>query len=249
MPAPLFPHTLSSILQGFDPLYVYAFATLACGGLLLFIDLFQPSRLNLPFLNGTGAGYLVGPAIGQAAWRLTHRRTMALIEARDREFHNRIVKNRVDPTAQSATNPVPDFYGVYLICFDLFLLPTAPRASVGSGGQKFTASYLIHRLTSALFSPLQERRSRLCISTDSGYGISLGTRKSPRGLKSDRGQSEGVVSVGCLIVSGTQFIVIFRGDSWSFESFVWELTSMNHGRPLCSNDASSFTCVWYTRIH
>jgi import inner membrane translocase subunit TIM23 len=39
---------------------------------------------------------------------------MAHIEARDREFHQRIVKNRVDPTAQSATNPVPDFYGT---CF------------------------------------------------------------------------------------------------------------------------------------
>ena len=38
---------------------------------------------------------------------------MNLIEARDREFHQRIVKNRVDPTAQSATNPVPDFYGKY----------------------------------------------------------------------------------------------------------------------------------------
>jgi import inner membrane translocase subunit TIM23 len=36
---------------------------------------------------------------------------MALIEERDREFHRHIVKNRVDPTAQSATNPVPDFYG------------------------------------------------------------------------------------------------------------------------------------------
>ena len=36
---------------------------------------------------------------------------MNLIDARDREFHKRIVKNRVDPQAQSATNPVPDFYG------------------------------------------------------------------------------------------------------------------------------------------
>jgi import inner membrane translocase subunit TIM23 len=39
---------------------------------------------------------------------------MNLIEARDREFYRRIEKNRVDPTAQSATNPVPDFYGVHL---------------------------------------------------------------------------------------------------------------------------------------
>ena len=58
-----------------------------------------------------GAGYLVGPIIGSALWRATHRRTMTLIEARDREFHQHIVRNRVDPTAQSATNPVPDFYG------------------------------------------------------------------------------------------------------------------------------------------
>ncbi|KLO14912.1 mitochondrial import protein Pam17 [Schizopora paradoxa] len=74
---------------GFDPLYVYGFATMACGGL----------------------GYLIGPTIGSSFWRITHRRTMNLIEAKDREFHRRIVKNRVDPTAQSATNPVPDYYG------------------------------------------------------------------------------------------------------------------------------------------
>lgn len=36
---------------------------------------------------------------------------MKLIEAKDKKFHQHIVKNRVDPTAQSATNPVPDFYG------------------------------------------------------------------------------------------------------------------------------------------
>lgn len=59
----------------------------------------------------SGLGYLVGPAIGSSLWRLTHRRLLTQIEARDREFHRHIVKNRVDPTAQSATNPVPDFYG------------------------------------------------------------------------------------------------------------------------------------------
>lgn len=36
---------------------------------------------------------------------------MRLIEKRDKEFHEHIVKNRVDPTRQSATNPVPDYYG------------------------------------------------------------------------------------------------------------------------------------------
>ncbi|KAI0823525.1 Pam17-domain-containing protein [Trametes gibbosa] len=72
-----------------DPMWVYGGATLGCAGL----------------------GYLVGPIIGSSIWRLTHRRLMRLIEQRDKEFHQHIVKNRVDPTAQSATNPVPDYYG------------------------------------------------------------------------------------------------------------------------------------------
>lgn len=58
-----------------------------------------------------GGGYLIGPVIGSALWRFMNRHTMRLIEARDQEFHRHIVKNRVDPSAQSATNPVPDFYG------------------------------------------------------------------------------------------------------------------------------------------
>jgi len=54
---------------------------------------------------------LVGPSIGATAWRITHRRVLPLIELKDKEFHNRIVKNRVDPSRQSAMNPVPDYYG------------------------------------------------------------------------------------------------------------------------------------------
>ncbi|KAL6301606.1 mitochondrial import protein Pam17 [Sparassis latifolia] len=72
-----------------DPMFVYGFATLGCGGL----------------------GYLFGPIVGSTFWRITHRRTMRLIEERDKQFHHHIVKNRVDPAAQSATNPVPDYYG------------------------------------------------------------------------------------------------------------------------------------------
>ncbi|KAK7694032.1 hypothetical protein QCA50_003608 [Cerrena zonata] len=72
-----------------DPMIVYAVATIGCAGL----------------------GYLFGPILGSQCWRMTHRRTMKLIEAKDKQFHQHIVKNRVDPTAQSATNPVPDFYG------------------------------------------------------------------------------------------------------------------------------------------
>ncbi|KAH9997590.1 mitochondrial import protein Pam17-domain-containing protein [Russula vinacea] len=75
--------------QGIDPLLFFGGSTLGC----------------------MGAGYLVGPILGSTLWRVTHRRAMALIEDRDREFHRHIVRNRVDPRAQSATNPVPDFYG------------------------------------------------------------------------------------------------------------------------------------------
>lgn len=39
---------------------------------------------------------------------------MHLIEEKDKEFHRRIVKNRVNPSAQSYNNPVPDYYGVCL---------------------------------------------------------------------------------------------------------------------------------------
>jgi hypothetical protein len=36
---------------------------------------------------------------------------MSLIEDKDRQFHQHIKRNRVDPSTQSTTNPVPDFYG------------------------------------------------------------------------------------------------------------------------------------------
>lgn len=59
----------------------------------------------------TGLGYLCGPIVGSSLWRISHRKTMHLIEEKDKEFHRRIVKNRVNPSAQSYNNPVPDFYG------------------------------------------------------------------------------------------------------------------------------------------
>jgi len=79
----------SSLIMGVEPLYIYSAGALGCCAL----------------------GYLIGPMIGSTFWRLTHRHAMNLIEARDKEFHQHIVRNRVDPAAQTATNPVPDFYG------------------------------------------------------------------------------------------------------------------------------------------
>lgn len=94
--------------QGIDPLLFFGGATLGCMGMYLGFSRRFPRS---PSFSHLGTGYLVGPILGSSLWRVTHRRTMALIEERDREFHRHIVRNRVDPTAQSATNPVPDFYG------------------------------------------------------------------------------------------------------------------------------------------
>ena len=69
------------------------------------------TRILVRSLSVPGLGYLIGPVLGSSFWRMTHRRAMRLIERRDKEFHEHIVKNRVDPTRQSATNPVPDYYG------------------------------------------------------------------------------------------------------------------------------------------
>ncbi|KDN50931.1 hypothetical protein RSAG8_00560, partial [Rhizoctonia solani AG-8 WAC10335] len=79
----------SSLIFGVEPIYIYGLATMGCGGL----------------------GYLLGPVVGNSLWRMTHRQILPRIEARDAQFYQHIVKNRVDPSRQTATNPVPDFYG------------------------------------------------------------------------------------------------------------------------------------------
>ncbi|KAG8796772.1 TIM23 complex component [Ceratobasidium sp. 428] len=79
----------TSLIFGVEPIYIYGLATVSCGGL----------------------GYLLGPTIGNSLWRMTHRQILPRIEARDTQFYQHIVKNRVDPSRQTATNPVPDFYG------------------------------------------------------------------------------------------------------------------------------------------
>lgn len=58
-----------------------------------------------------GAGYVVGPSMGSAMWRIMNRKAVAQIDALDREFYRHVANNRVDASLQSATNPVPDYYG------------------------------------------------------------------------------------------------------------------------------------------
>ncbi|KAJ6526271.1 mitochondrial import protein Pam17 [Mycena vulgaris] len=76
-------------IMGIDPMMFYGGCTILC----------------------MGAGYVIGPSIGSSLWRVMNRTSIARIDARDREFYKHVAKNRVDAALQSATNPVPDYYG------------------------------------------------------------------------------------------------------------------------------------------
>ncbi|KAJ2900502.1 hypothetical protein MKZ38_002407 [Zalerion maritima] len=56
-------------------------------------------------------GWLLGPAVGNTTFYMMHSRWKAQMTNKEIELFARIKKNRVDPTASSASNPVPDFYG------------------------------------------------------------------------------------------------------------------------------------------
>ncbi|KAK7019509.1 Presequence translocated-associated motor subunit pam17 [Favolaschia claudopus] len=76
-------------IMGVDPMIFYGGCTVLC----------------------MGAGYVVGPSLGSAIWRIMNRRVVANMDTLDREFFKHIAKNRVDASLQSATNPIPDYYG------------------------------------------------------------------------------------------------------------------------------------------
>lgn len=102
--------------MGLDPLLTTILATAGVAG-----DIFLVTPTGGLWAElYIGLGYLIGPVVGSQMWRLTHRKTMTLIEDKDRQFHQHIKRNRVDPSLQSTNNPVPDFYGVYLTCFEPF---------------------------------------------------------------------------------------------------------------------------------
>lgn len=80
---------LTQMIMGVDPFVMFGLATVACGA----------------------TGWLIGPSIGGAAFRLSKRGYLKQISAREKEFLQHIRKNRVDPSFQSFSNPVPDYYG------------------------------------------------------------------------------------------------------------------------------------------
>ncbi|KAK6455714.1 mitochondrial import protein Pam17 [Scheffersomyces xylosifermentans] len=60
---------------------------------------------------GAGVGWMLGPFVGTAIFRLTNQSAMKQFRIKDKEFLSRVRANRVDPSSQSFSNPVPDYYG------------------------------------------------------------------------------------------------------------------------------------------
>ncbi|CUS13223.1 unnamed protein product [Tuber aestivum] len=79
----------TQMIMGMDPIILFGLATVSCGAL----------------------GWLAGPVLGSSAFSVVKRRVMGQINEREREFLQHIKKNRVDPSFQSFSNPVPDYYG------------------------------------------------------------------------------------------------------------------------------------------
>ncbi|KAK6461695.1 mitochondrial import protein Pam17 [Scheffersomyces coipomensis] len=67
--------------------------------------------LSTTVILGGGIGYLFGPTFGSSLFKLSNRRILHQFNKRDQQFLARIKDKRVDPSSQSFSNPVPDYYG------------------------------------------------------------------------------------------------------------------------------------------
>ncbi|CDR36690.1 CYFA0S01e03576g1_1 [Cyberlindnera fabianii] len=63
------------------------------------------------FMAATGVGYMFGPLLGSAVFRITAGKKINGFKSKNKEFLERVFRNRVDPSSQSFSNPVPDYYG------------------------------------------------------------------------------------------------------------------------------------------
>lgn len=63
------------------------------------------------FITSGGFGFLLGPFFGNFLFKLKNKKILDEFNVKDKEFLNKIIKNRVDPSSQSFSNPVPDYYG------------------------------------------------------------------------------------------------------------------------------------------
>ncbi|KAG0017508.1 TIM23 complex component [Podila clonocystis] len=56
-------------------------------------------------------GLAVGPVVGNMVFRGVNSKAKPIVDKMDKEFYKHIVKNRADPSSNSARNPIPDYYG------------------------------------------------------------------------------------------------------------------------------------------
>ncbi|KAK4196969.1 putative mitochondrial presequence translocated-associated motor subunit pam-17 precursor [Triangularia verruculosa] len=67
--------------------------------------------MGLMTMGFAALGWLIGPSVGAVVFNAMNSKFKAPMALKESQFFARIKKNRVDPTASSARNPVPDFYG------------------------------------------------------------------------------------------------------------------------------------------
>ncbi|MBW0503354.1 hypothetical protein O181_043069 [Austropuccinia psidii MF-1] len=80
----------TDLIMGIEAPYIYGISTLACGIL----------------------GYLIGPTIGHAIFRLRVNKSVRTeMQKKSGEFYSHIKKNRVDPAQSIVNNPLPDWHG------------------------------------------------------------------------------------------------------------------------------------------
>ncbi|AEO53801.1 hypothetical protein MYCTH_2114693 [Thermothelomyces thermophilus ATCC 42464] len=67
--------------------------------------------LGLMTMSCAALGWLVGPILGTTVFNALKSKYKGPMAVKESEFFARIKKHRVDPSASSVRNPVPDFYG------------------------------------------------------------------------------------------------------------------------------------------
>ncbi|GEQ72761.1 hypothetical protein JCM33374_g6449 [Metschnikowia sp. JCM 33374] len=67
---------------------------------------------------GGVAGYLVGPSIGVRVFNMKNSRVLPEFMVKEQQFLQRVHRHRVDPSSQSFSNPVPDYYGERIYSLD-----------------------------------------------------------------------------------------------------------------------------------
>ncbi|KAH3901118.1 related to Presequence translocated-associated motor subunit PAM17, mitochondrial [Saccharomycodes ludwigii] len=76
-------------ILGFDPLLVIVAGIMSCAGL----------------------GFLCGPVLGTMLFNFKNSNNLKSYSAKNKIFLEHVIKNRVDASSQSFSNPVPDYYG------------------------------------------------------------------------------------------------------------------------------------------